>query len=91
MKKVFICAAVALIFGVWWWIEKGTENTAPESAKIKFVQPAAIAATTPSKSVNELNQRYEGAELTPVQKRLLAAGFYPDRIQVIKVTNVTNK
>ncbi len=54
---------------------------------VKETRTAAQAETVkqPAKSVQEFAERYRSADLTPSQRRLVEAGFYPDRIHSITI------
>jgi len=72
MRKVLVIAVMAVallvLFSGAWRTTKNVETVAVE-AKIE----------TPAKSVREFAQRYVPVELTPVQRRLVEAGFDPTK------------
>jgi len=83
MKKIMICTAMVVAVALIFWA-RHTPTTTEEVAASEPIR-AVLQATAPVKSVQELAKRYEGVELTPSQRKLVAAGFDPKATHSITI------
>ncbi|MFH1236218.1 MAG: hypothetical protein V1685_04770 [Parcubacteria group bacterium] len=78
-STVLVATALTVIVGTW------CAMAVRESARAEKAEVRLESVQQPVKSVQELAERYSSEDLTPSQKRLVKAGFYPDRVNPITI------
>jgi len=84
MRKmlVFLAVLVAFALGMLW------ANRTKSETPIAVAAPTKIEAPVTVKSARELQMFYASVELTPTQKKLVAAGFSPNRFHTITTKTI---